>query len=69
MASKAGPRFVRLIDWVLESDIVEMDEAGFLQMLTDLKTFKTLLLKLKRELQEVGWSLVEVLHGILILHV
>ena len=37
-----------------ESDIVEMDEAGFLQMLTDLKTFKTLLLKLKRELQEVG---------------
>ena len=40
-----------------ESDIVEMDEAGFVQMLTDLKSFKTLLLKLKRELQEVGmWS-------------
>ena len=40
-----------------ESDIVEMDEAGFLQMLTDLKSFKTQLLKLKRELQEVGvWS-------------
>lgn len=37
-----------------ESDIVEMDEAGFLQMLTDLKSFKTQLLKLKRELQEVG---------------
>lgn len=36
-----------------ESDIVEMDEAGFLQMLTDLKSFKTQLLKLKRELQEV----------------
>lgn len=37
-----------------ESDIVEMDEAGFMQMLTDLKSFKTQLLKLKRELQEVG---------------
>lgn len=35
-----------------ESDIVEMDEAGFMQMLTDLKSFKTQLLKLKRELQE-----------------
>ncbi|XP_068744960.1 uro-adherence factor A-like isoform X2 [Montipora capricornis] len=35
-----------------ESDIVEMDDAGFLQMLTDLKSFKTQLLKLKRELQE-----------------
>lgn len=37
-----------------ESDIVEMDEAGFLQMLTDFKSLKTQLLKLKRELQEVG---------------
>ncbi|KAJ7333611.1 hypothetical protein OS493_017154 [Desmophyllum pertusum] len=35
-----------------ESDIVEMDEVGFLQMLTDLKSLKTQLLKLKRELQE-----------------
>lgn len=40
-----------------ESDIVEMDEAGFMQMLTDLKSFKTQLLKLKRELQEVGIDL------------
>lgn len=40
-----------------ESDIVEMDEAGFVQMLTDLKSFKTQLLKLKRELQEVGIDL------------
>ena len=39
-----------------ESDIVEMDEVGFLQMLTDVKSFKTLLLKLKRELQEVSCS-------------
>lgn len=37
-----------------ESDIVEMDEAGFLQMLTDVKSLKTQLLKLKRELQEVS---------------
>lgn len=39
-----------------ESDIVEMDEVGFLQMLTDVKSFKTQLLKLKRELQEVNCS-------------
>lgn len=39
-----------------ESDIVEMDEVGFLQMLTDVKSFKTQLLKLKRELQEVSCS-------------
>ena len=39
-----------------ESDIVEMDEVGFLQMLTDVKSFKTQLLKLKRELQEVRCS-------------
>lgn len=39
-----------------ESDIVEMDEVGFLQMLTDLKSLKTQLLKLKRELQEVSGS-------------
>ena len=37
-----------------ESDTVEMDEAGFVQMLTDFKSLKTQLLKLKRELQEVG---------------
>ena len=39
-----------------ESDIVEMDEVGFLQMLTDVKSLKTQLLKLKRELQEVSCS-------------
>lgn len=39
-----------------ESDIVEMDEVGFLQMLTDVKSFKTQLLKLKRELQEASCS-------------
>ena len=37
-----------------ESDIVEMDEVGFLQMLTDVRSLKTQLLKLKRELQEVS---------------
>lgn len=36
-----------------ESDVVEMDEVGFMQMLTDVKSLKTQLLKLKRELQEV----------------
>ncbi|XP_078359440.1 uncharacterized protein LOC144643919 isoform X1 [Oculina patagonica] len=35
-----------------ESDIVEMDEVGFMQLLTDIKSLKTQLLKLKRELQE-----------------
>lgn len=39
-----------------ESSIVEMDEAGFLQLLTDFKSLKTQLLKLKRELQEVRSS-------------
>lgn len=39
-----------------ESGIVEMDEAGFLQLLTDFKSLKTQLLKLKRELQEVRSS-------------
>ena len=39
-----------------ESDIVEMDEVGFLQLLTDIKSLKTQLLKLKRELQEVSCS-------------
>jgi len=39
-----------------ERDIVEMDEVGFLQMLTDVKSLKTQLLKLKRELQEVSCS-------------
>lgn len=39
-----------------ESDIVEMDEVGFLQMLTDVRSLKTQLLKLKRELQEVSSS-------------
>lgn len=37
-----------------ESDIVEMDEVGFMQLLTDIKSLKTQLLKLKRELQEVS---------------
>nr|XP_058950935.1 myosin-2 heavy chain, non muscle-like isoform X2 [Pocillopora verrucosa] len=35
-----------------EGDIVEMDEVGFMQLLTDIKSLKTQLLKLKRELQE-----------------
>ena len=39
-----------------ESDVVEMDEVGFMQMLTDVKSLKTQLLKLKRELQEVIYS-------------
>jgi len=39
-----------------DSDIVEMDEVGFLQMLTDIRSLKTQLLKLKRELQEVSFS-------------
>ena len=37
-----------------EGDIVEMDEVGFMQLLTDIKSLKTQLLKLKRELQEVS---------------
>ncbi|XP_022802740.1 myosin-2 heavy chain, non muscle-like isoform X2 [Stylophora pistillata] len=35
-----------------EGDIVEMDEVGFMQLFTDIKSLKTQLLKLKRELQE-----------------
>ena len=42
-----------------ECDIVEMDEVGFMQMLTDIKSLKTQLLKLKRELQEVSDSYCE----------
>ena len=39
-----------------EEGVVSIDEAGYMTCMNDIKTVKTMLLKLKRELQEVGES-------------
>jgi len=47
------PRKVSAFTEVDDSGVLEIDEAGFIQCLTDVRAMKTMLLKLKRELQEV----------------
>lgn len=47
------PRKTSAFNEVDDSGVLEIDEAGFVQCLTDVRSMKTMLLKLKRELQEV----------------
>ena len=48
-----APRKTSAFSEVDDSGVLEIDEAGFVQCLTDVRSMKTMLLKLKRELQEV----------------
>ncbi|XP_031556992.1 protein MLP1 homolog isoform X2 [Actinia tenebrosa] len=47
-----APRHASAFNEVDDSGVLEIDEAGFVQCLTDVRAMKTMLLKLKRELQE-----------------
>lgn len=49
-----APRQAFAFNEVDDSGVLEIDEAGFVQCLTDVRAVKTMLLKLKRELQEVS---------------
>jgi hypothetical protein len=49
------PRQTSAFNEVDDSGVLEIDDTGFVQCLTDVRSMKTMLLKLKRELQEVSY--------------